>query len=448
MFLMTAHGTLLCFSHVDGSIYHRALFSRSGDVEPIDFRQISLEAGEQFTAFLEVPAEDRIMTISDTNHPGLSFARNKDHKTFKLMRDGLYMTAMPNGSIGFHTKDLNSWELYIALSERDVESLRTILKSRWIEEKTGELIEPCDIRIEEGWRLRLGQAVLDLRLQFPTISCELPFRLIGLHDGWRIVQFFLYNPLVYFTAFRSDEVLRQLYISVSSLLEFGCYDGNIHVVTDQSADTILANVPNMDASKLSVQTLNPADWVGYVAAKYVIIEHQSAHRHQPILFNDPDIVFDTEILPMLKAIAVSDRIVAPLEGGFLRTFPSLGAALYQRDGFDPAFASGFNGGTIGVPNLANHGKTLSLIRSIIVNHALLHGRDYHRWVDQETANYVSFRIANFNTHTISRYVRTGFAHTARTPKGRCGLVHFWASTPKSATMQEYTDVLRRAESSS
>ena len=446
MFLMTAHGTLLCSSRDDDTITHCHPFAIRENTAPIDFKQISLEMAEQFRAFVEVPPEDQNTVITNVILPGLSFARSKDYKTVKLMRDGFYMTALPNGSVGFHTKDQNTWELYMALSTKDLEALKTILSARWIEQKTNNLIEPHDIRIEEGWKLRLGEAVLDLRLQFPTISSDLPFHFVGLHDGWRIVRFFLYDPLIYFTAFKSSEVLSQLYISICSLLEFGCYDGKVHVVTDQAADTILANIPKLDPSRLSIQTCNPADWVGYVAAKYTIAEHQPAYGHQPILFSDPDIVFDTNILPMLKTIASSDRIVAPLEGGLLRTFPSLGATLYQRDGFDAGFASGFNGGTLGIPNLASHGKTLDLIRAIIVNHALLHGRDYHRWVDQETANYVSFRIANVDTHAISSYVRTGFADTAKTSNGRRGLVHFWASTPKSATMQAYVEVLRSAES--
>ena len=448
MFLMTAHGTLLCSSSDHGTITHCNLLATRGSTTPIDFKRISLKVAEQFQGFLEVPPEDKEALNNDLTFSGLSFARSKDYKTVKLMRDGFYMTAMPNGSVGFHTKDVNTWELYIALSAEDLGSLKTIFTSRWIEQKTNNLIEPHDIRIEEGWKLRVGQAVLDLRLQFPTISSSLPFHFIGLHDGWRIVRFFLYDPLVYFTAFKSSEVLDQLYISIRSLLEFGCYDGKVHVVTDQAADMILAHVPKLDPSRLSIQTCNPADWVGYVAAKYIITEHQPAHGHQPILFSDPDIVFDMNILPMLKAIASSDRIVAPLEGGLLRTFPSLGASLYQRDGFDPGFASGFNGGTLGIPNLTSHGETLGLIKAIIVNHALLHGRDYHRWVDQETANYVSFRIANVDTHAISSYVRTGFADTAKTSNGRRGLVHFWASNPKSTTMQAYVEVLRSTDSSS
>ena len=55
--------------------------------------------------------------------------------------------------------------------------------------------------------------------------------------------------------------------------------------------------------------------------------------------------------------------------------------------------AGFNTGTLGIPNLRAHAETLRLIRRIIMNHAAVHGRSALPFVDQEIANYVSYRIA-------------------------------------------------------
>lgn len=443
MFLLTSHGTVICTAREGGEVVHLRPDQFASD-EPLDFGELPGDPGSDFKAFLELPAGEVTCRPAHSAVSDLILTRTADLRTFKAVRGDFCMTALPDGKLGFHSREANSWELYVALGADDLASIQFILANVWIEAATGAFIHPGTISFHEGWKLKLGGATLDLRLQFPALSRELPFRLVGLHEGWRIAQFFLYKPMVYFTAFRSPEVLKQLYLSLQSLLEFGRYDGQIHLVTDQSAETILANVPGLDGRRLSIQTVNPADWVGYVAAKYVILEHAAAYQHQPVFFNDPDVIFDAEIAPVLKAVAASDRIAAPLEGGLLRTFPSMGEALYRRDGFDPGFANGFNAGTLGVPNLRAHRDTLELIRSVIVNHALLHGRDYHHWVDQEVANYVSFRIGHVDTHAISRYVRVGFPGTDETALGRCGLVHFWASYPKAAVMENYVRTLRAA----
>ena len=47
----------------------------------------------------------------------------------------------------------------------------------------------------------------------------------------------------------------------------------------------------------------------------------------------------------------------------------------QRDFCSPGYMAGFNTGTLGIPNLRAHAETLRLIRRIIMNHSLLHGRD-------------------------------------------------------------------------
>ena len=106
---------------------------------------------------------------------------------------------------------------------------------------------------------------------------------------------------------------------------------------------------------------------------------------------------------MLHAIAMSDRIVAPIEVfSPLASAPSVGSTLLQRDGCSPRFACGFNTGTLGIPNLTRHARTLRLIRRIIVNQGTLNGRAALPWADQEVANYVSHRVGNFDTGLISR----------------------------------------------
>ena len=77
-------------------------------------------------------------------------------------------------------------------------------------------------------------------------------------------------------------------------------------------------------------------------------------------------------------------------------------------------ACGFNGGTIGIPNLKEHAATLGLIRRTIMNYLSLHGRHALEWVDQEAANYVGYKLGTFET---ARYPTsaTALPRTRRSP---------------------------------
>jgi hypothetical protein len=180
-----------------------------------------------------------------------------------------------------------------------------------------------------------------------------------------------------------------------------------------------------------------------MAARYFILDWPDARRFQPLLYVDTDIVFDSDVTPMLRAVATSDRIAAPIEVlTSLAANPASGAALLQRDFCSPGFMAGFNTGTLGIPNLRAHAETLRLVRRIIMNHATLHGRMALPWVDQEIANYVSFRLNNHvDTGLISRFVR--FAGNDAHTGNRCGLVHFWPVAGAAARTQAMRDYLGR-----
>ena len=76
-----------------------------------------------------------------------------------------------------------------------------------------------------------------------------------------------------------------------------------------------------------------------------------------------------------------------------------------------------------------------------MNHAALHGRMALPFVDQEIANYVSFRLSHFDTGLISRFVR--FAGDDAHLGNRCGLVHFWPVAGGAARAQAMRTYLAR-----
>jgi hypothetical protein len=160
-----------------------------------------------------------------------------------------------------------------------------------------------------------------------------------------------------------------------------------------------------------------------MAARLTIAGWPDARDFQPLLYVDADVLFDLPVAPMLRAIARSDQICAPVEHKEpLATSIFVGSGLLRADDCDPGEALGFNSGTLGIPNLQRHAGTLDLISRIMFNRATIFGRDALSYAEQPIANYALFRLKKADTALISPFVRLA-DHTVE-PADRRGLVHY------------------------
>jgi hypothetical protein len=441
-FLFTWHGTLLYRHRQSGALLHRPPWPAADDVEPVvlDLPIEHLQPG--FGHHLR-------KTLPDLSpHPPGELQRFRlqwgaDQRTITLRHDDAFLSAEPNGDrVALFRGAASGWQTFLPLSPTDLDTLRTILASSWLTRASGALAE----RPTTGglFHLHVGDLAADLRFQVPFDLTNWPQRLTLLRDGWRIDQICRFHPLIYYAAFGQREILEQFAISLRSLIEFGHYQGPVVVLTDQTPGALAEFLPAEDLARVAVLPFQPNDRSGYMAARYVVLDWPDAWTFQPLLYIDTDSVFDRDVTPMLRAVATSDRIAAPIE--LLSTLsgsPASGAALMQRDFCSPGFMAGLNTGTLGIPNLRAHAETLRLIRRIIMNHSILHGRMALPYVDQEIANYVSFRLAHFDTALISRFVR--FAGDDAHLGPRCGLVHFWpvpGAAERARAMRDYLTRLR------
>jgi hypothetical protein len=445
IYFLTTHGTLLTNGEAGGPVGHRDLrtvpdASRLFGLDvPID------RLRRDYRGFIENSATPPV----EVEAPGLgavTLEMDAARNVVWLKREGLTASAGPEpGPLNWTASQPDAWEHLLALTETDIGQIIQLAQSNWVVRSSRRRVRGFEVALERGHRLRVGPLSIPLGSNLPFDARQWPFRVNLLIDGWRIEELCLYRPLVYYTSFRAPNVHQQLFLSIRSLLEFGHYDGQVHALTDLPLDALCRGVETLPRDRASVQAIEPDDWAGFVASKYCILEHKPAWQHQPVAYLDPDIVINADINPMLIEMALADAITAPIEDvGPMRTWPSVGASLIQRDGYDPRYARGFNAGTLGIPNLSGHGHTLRQIRRIIANILAADGRDHLEWVDQEVANYVSFRQAHIDTASITRFVRYGAPHDAETPGVLSGLVHFWA-TPKHdrhRLMERYVDVLR------
>ena len=441
--LLTWQGTFLCRERTTGALVQRSVDSSLDDVELVE---IGSPAELLQVTFANHLRDDTSLSlqVAEGALAGWSVTRAADGRSVNLELGGQYLSAVYRGLAVNRTGHAKDWEAFLPLSPADVEALRAIPANHWIVWSSGAPVASGDVRFSAFSGLDLGPLKVDLRWQIPFDVSAWPNRLTLLRDGWRIEQICRFRPLVYFAAFGNEAIMRQFALSVRSLVTFGGYDGDIAVLTDHSAEEIAALLPAFDRPRVLVLQCDARDRVAFMAARYTIADWADAWQYQPILYADTDTIFDADIAPILRAIACSDRISAPVEAmSPLRTSASVGAGLLQLDGCDPRSMYGFNSGTIGIPNLFEHAHTLRLIGRVIANNAALNGRDSLGYADQEVANYVSYKIGHFDTTLLSPYVRVGWDNSVPNDNRR-GILHFWAvagSAERADAMAAYSRAL-------
>jgi hypothetical protein len=442
---LTFHGCFLGRS-ADGTLLHQITWDEIAEPDRLIWLDLPPRVAERpYAAFIADIPRDTVVA----DFPGLEGANlrlNLQGRFIGIQRGALFLSAQDDGAVLLNRENLGAWEQFVPLSEDDMKFLALIREHRWIIKSSREVVPAGAARLGEDHSLLLGGIAIPLGYNMPFDTSRAPFRLTVLLDGWRIEEIILLRPLIYYVALGEDHILSQLYTSLNSLGEIGDYDGQVLVFTDRGQREIVAAAPGLQPAQLSAVKLPASDWVGYVAGKYSILEQQAAYAYQPVVYMDPDIVFNANVQPMLVDMAVSERLTAPIEEfSTLAHNPSVGASLLQLDNAQPRYMCGFNGGTIGIPNLPHHRHTVQLIRRIIRNYLAIKGRQGLRWVDQEVANYVSYKIANFDLSQVSKYVRYGDARAAAMLGPLTGLVHFWPihdRQERAAGMLRYLNLLR------
>jgi hypothetical protein len=444
MYLLTHSGKLLSYSDETKEIvqlpFRHALEENAAIDVPLD----PVIRDRTFRDFIE--NNDGAWSIDIDQGPlsGFNMAAPTGGRVVSISGNNLFMSAEPahaGSSVRVNRTRISDWEQFVLLSNDDIEIIDFISTNDWVVAGYEQVIPSRFVTLGPPFALKFGTIGIDLRYNTPLTQSALPFKMTLLRDGWRIVEFFLYKPAFVFTAFKSPEILKQLYIAVDSLVRYGGFQGQLLLITDQKKSDILKNLPFLDAERLLIFECQPPDWVGYVASKYLMLDQPEMQQYQPIIFSDPDMVFDSNLTRMLAAVATSDRIAAPVEhDSFLHNRVSVGAELIAEDGLNAFHQSGINAGTLAIPNLVHHAMTLKLIANILMNRSKVKGREHHKWVDQEVANYVSFRTAKFDQRLISPYVRYGFKGVEEQPDMAAGVVHFFPpakAVAKRSTMESY-----------
>lgn len=451
MFLLTCHGTVLCA--MDGQLIHQP----AGAAQALRLAAASPTPAQRFGQFIS--GRPTPSAAGDGPLAGASLDWSATGRAVSVRFGGTVLTATPDGATAQDRPTAGAWETFLALGDDEYADLQFLLGADWvIGSKT--VAPAADVALTPGFGLRIGPLAVDLRYNTPLLR-DVPrgapagsgaprfWSATLLVDGWRLETIHLYRPLVFYSAARAVPALTQAFLSIQSLLEFGGYDGAVHVITDREHHEFARAVPALAPERLTVQSVHPTDRTGLLAARYCILDWPPAWAFQPLLYLDSDVVCDAPLQPVLAAAASAGRLSAPAElFSPLDSNPGVGANLFREDGVDVAGRVGFNTGTLGIPNLPEFGGAIEAIRTVLSNHSDLRGRGSLGWVDQPVANYVGAVTGLVDTDTLTPFVR----HTGQQDDGvtdqRRGLAHFWVPRPdgmaKQDAMLRYMQALRAA----
>lgn len=396
----------------------------------------------RFTNFVEnVLPDPHDLTIPGFGDFKLEFLRAPN--SVVIVREGQYMCALPDGSVVTDRTVVLDWEQFILVSELDAFRLCNILGRSWIIDSTRALIGPEALAIKPGPCLAVGDLSLPLAWNLPLEEYFLPFRLRVKVDGWKFEQLIAFEPLIYYAAFGND-ALQQFKLSLVSLFKIGHYDGRVIIYTEKSKQYLVDMLGGELMRNVVVVNRAATDWVGFVASRFAILEEEDAWSCSPVVYSDPDIIFNANIQDMLIDAACSRFPCAAHEHfSKLATSPSVGAELLNLDNERPILGCGFNAGTIALPNLLEHGHVFSLIRDVVVNLCGIYGRGFHKWVDQEVANYLSHKHFKFDTVALTKYMRYGWFADSLVLGRLSGFVHFCGieRTDRVGPMRHYLQIL-------
>ena len=336
-------------------------------------------------------------------------------------------------------------------------SLAEILGSDWIASGSST---PCRPRLIDDGRIAFGETVFPLS----SVANARPSARAGrqaftaIHDGWKIVSFEKYNPLIYYAAFGGMDIFECLRLSVRSVLTYGQWRHDILVLTtaDQAGivDRLLA--PLGLGRRLHIVTVEARDTLDWCCARYRLHASPVFQRAQPVLYLDTDVICDRPLEDFMVATMRSDQIQVRAEGRMDEGNPAsaghwFGWRLMAEDGvsFDPS-GPGFSSGAIGFAHAAGAADCFDAILASAYGYAEAHGkRDLLAGYDQPFANYVLRKLGHFETGLLEGVLRlhrvAPRSVTCPSVDAASGLVHFTGgvgmASPKRVAMARYLDSL-------
>jgi hypothetical protein len=343
-----------------------------------------------------------------------------------------------------------------AVTPDELACISRLAGGAWISLSNAQIIEPASIAHTGDGSLRIGDMICryadiaDLSLSgeawLPPVAA---FRLV--YDGWKIEYLRLWRPLVYFCAFGTGEIFQLLHLALESLFTLGAYGGDVLVVGNEESRASLGALPGWMLARVRFHPVPASDVLDFTLARYRLCEIIDPACFGPVLYLDTDVICDSNILPLLRDVAVASKPLALAEGDLLSEAGYWGAPFFREDAraAGARLTGSFSTGVLAAPSALMLRAAFREIRETTEAFCRLHGTRVLPAYDQPGANYVLNKSGGIEIGSLRKYLRNHLGRLDTVPAldDRRGLVHFPGgvgyTAPKLACMQRYMSALTR-----
>jgi len=362
-----------------------------------------------------------------------------------LRRNDCYLCCYPDGTIDVTRDKASDWESFLLLSLEDFYRIKLILNNDLIDIRHDNICHKESNHLIDGFRLVVGEGIFDVRENLLSPSSHqddgvnrfLGEECIALwKDQWKLREYRIFKPLVYMCAFGKGSLLL-LRESLLSLLDEGRFVGKIIIMTDVTRNELKEIIGEYLSENINIRALPLSHGLDFYASRFRVFDDHEFKQCNPLLYVDCDVLFENDVNPMLKELALSRKLSAQMEPfAPLDEHTPSGAGLLRDDEIEAKGRYGFNSGVLGFSSTTSNFEAMKRIYCCIYRYSKREGRQSLTHFDQAIANYVACVKECFDLAIITNHTRWYVDGELRGENGKAGLIHVWGTYDKLSAMQQ------------
>ncbi len=373
-----------------------------------------------------------------------------------LRNDGWHLAADDRGEMSCWHLTPGGREQFLLLGEDDLAALTFILANRWFAPGRGAIETPSMVAREGRCWVDFGRIqvsvgeILRAAKAAASETGPVPREMLVRYDTWKIEHYCLYRPLAYFVIYGKPELFDCGEIAIATLFQFGAWDGDVMIITDQASFGFIDRIPAEFRHRVHFVTISAHDLLDYTLARYKIIDVPAALPYQPVLYLDVDIVCDAPLSALVTSLLTSSDLHACHEFRLDNPGDYYAISMLRKDGIQPSPDQlGFSSGVFAFRDIRQQRALFeAIIETAYIYTIEMQRRATFALYDQPFFNYVLHKAGLGNGALIAKFLEIRQASLPPLAEPlRKGLIHFCGGvgemTPKLAQMIGYAEALKR-----
>jgi hypothetical protein len=455
--LVTYHGTVVYFDPTSDQLRHSALGSCAPNV-------FAILSGENTTLLWQ--DGDTVRPLGRFSLQGCGLAEGGGASRLSavtlssglmaLCHDGYFLCA--DAGTGLVTRSRQTaltWESFLPLDAAAFSALELICANKWVWRAPDGRLEIKAAKFTAAFQMSLGRARFPiaeiLRARRPPGAARPARDMYVNFGGWKFDHFALYRPLAYFAAYGKEEIFDCLELALRSLFEFGEWDGDVLIITDDAHAGFASRLPAAYRSRILLEIIPARDVLDFTLVRYKVADLSIAHSYQPLIYLDTDIICDAPVQEFLKSLCLSNDLEICPEYTLGAKDDWYGTSLLEADGiYYTKDDAGISSGVIAFKDAHEKRSLFQMVVNTANRWAASSGTRHITCYDQPFLNYVLRKLKPNCRANLRRHVHLYFntAPLLQKPVLK-GFVHFMGgvgnAAPKLLQMRNYYSVLQRCK---